>query len=139
METVDFLSKDFCLQPGLGWKFLLRRTWSGEKLLPLQFPGLSLPYYGKPSSHAESDGKSTNIGGGGRIGILKEGFLEGVLRWALRGGWVLRRVLRRGSKKGFSRRHLEGRNTPFQEYNPLRVRPNLGASPGPLGYLLDLF
>ena len=35
---------------------------------------------------------------------------------------VLRRVLRRGSKKGLSRSHLEGRNTPFQEYNPLGVR-----------------
>ena len=28
---------------------------------------------------------------------------------------------RRGSKKGLSRRHIEGRNTPFQEYDPLRV------------------
>ena len=28
----------------LGWKFLLRITWSGQKLLPLQFPGHSLPY-----------------------------------------------------------------------------------------------
>ena len=25
-----------------------RRTWSGQKLLSLQFPGLSLPYQGKP-------------------------------------------------------------------------------------------
>ena len=31
---------------------------------------------------------------------------------ALEGGRVLRRVLRRGSKKSFSRRRLEGRNTP---------------------------
>ena len=36
---------------------------------------------------------------------------------------VLRRVLRRGSKKGLSRRHLEGRNTPFREYDPVGVRP----------------
>ena len=43
-----FLSKDFCLQPGLEGKFLLRRTRSGQKLFPLQFPGLSLPYKGKP-------------------------------------------------------------------------------------------
>ena len=42
--TLDFLSQDFCLQPGLGWKSLLRRTWSGQKLFPLQFSGLSLPY-----------------------------------------------------------------------------------------------
>ena len=33
---------------------------------------------------------------------------------------VLRRVLRRGSEKGFSRKHLEGRNTPFRECG---VRP----------------
>ena len=38
---------------------------------------------------------------------------------------VLGRVLGRGSKKGLSRRHLEGRNMPFREYNPLRVRPIL--------------
>ena len=35
---------DFCQRPDLEWKFLLRRTWSGQKLLPLQFPGLSAPY-----------------------------------------------------------------------------------------------
>ena len=40
----EFLSKDFCLHPGLKWKFLLRRIWLGQKLLPLQFPELSLPY-----------------------------------------------------------------------------------------------
>ena len=34
-----------------------------------------------------------------------------------------RRVLRRGSKKGLSRRHLEGRNTPFLKYDPLGVHP----------------
>ena len=36
---------------------------------------------------------------------------------------VLRRVLRRGSKKGLSRRHLEGRSTPSREYDPLGVCP----------------
>ena len=41
--TPEFLTKHFCLQPGLGWKFLLRRAWSGQKLPPLQFPRLSLP------------------------------------------------------------------------------------------------
>ena len=35
---------------------------------------------------------------------------------------VLRRVLRRGSRKGLSRRNLEGRNTPFREYDPLGLR-----------------
>ena len=44
----------------------------------------------------------------------------------LQGGRVLRRVLKRGSKKGLSRKHLEGRNTPFREYDPLRVRPTRG-------------
>ena len=37
-------------------------------------------------------------------------------------------ILRRGSKKGLLRRHLEGRNTPFQEYDPLRVRPTQGGT-----------
>ena len=32
----------------------------------------------------------------------------------LKGERVLRRALRRGSKKGLSRRHIEGRNTPFR-------------------------
>ena len=36
-----------------------------------------------------------------------------------------RRVLRRGSRKGLSRRHLEGRSTPFREYDPLGVCLNL--------------
>ena len=45
------------------------------------------------------------------------------MRGASQGGRALRRVLRRGSKKGLSRRRLEGRNTPFREYGPLRVRP----------------
>ena len=68
--------------------------------------------------------------------VLETGF-EKVLRRVLRrclamclqGGRVLRRVLRRGSKKGLSRRHLEGRNTPFREYDPVGVRPNAPAPP----------
>ena len=36
---------------------------------------------------------------------------------------MLRRVRRRGSKKGLSRRHLESRSTPFREYDPLGVCP----------------
>ena len=32
--TEAWLCKDVCLQPGLGWKFLLRRTWSGQKTAP---------------------------------------------------------------------------------------------------------
>ena len=35
----------------------------------------------------------------------------------------VKRVVRRGSKKGLLRRHLEGKNTPCQEYDPLRARP----------------
>ena len=41
-QTPEFFDKDFCLQPGLEWKCLLRRIWSGRKLLPLQFPRLPL-------------------------------------------------------------------------------------------------
>ena len=33
-------------------------------------------------------------------------------------------ILRRGSKKGLSRRHLEGGNTAFREYDPVGVRPS---------------
>ena len=71
--TLQFLCKDFYVQPGLGRKFLVRRTWSGQKLLPLQFPGLLLPYQGKPGSltkdsllpQPESDGKSPETVGSG--------------------------------------------------------------------------
>ena len=45
------------------------------------------------------------------------------MQCVLQGGRVLRRVLRRGSKKGLSRRHLEGRSTPLREYDPVGVRP----------------
>ena len=45
------------------------------------------------------------------------------MQCVLQGGRVLRRVLRRGSKKGLSRRHLEGRRTPLREYDPVGVRP----------------
>ena len=79
--TPEFLTKDFCLQPGLKLKFLLRRTWLEHKLLPLQFPGPLLPYSGEPGFltkdlllpwvHPESDGKSSDVGVGGRIGIPK--------------------------------------------------------------------
>ena len=41
--TPEFLAKDFPSATKSRTKFLLRRTWSGQKLLPLQFPGLSLP------------------------------------------------------------------------------------------------
>ena len=71
--------------------------------------------------------------------LLETGF-EKVLRRVLRrclavclqGG----RVLRRGSKKGLSRRHLEGGNTPFREYDPVGVRPIFEfffSTPGPRG------
>ena len=65
-----------------------------------------------------------------------EGFLEGVLQWVLMGKRVLRRVLRRGSKKVLSRRHLEGRNTPFPEYDPLGVCPKEGSMVGHLRFSL---
>ena len=55
--------------------------------------------------------------------LLSEGFFEGALQWVLDGGRILRKVLRSGSKKGLLRRHLEGRNTSFEEYDPFRVRP----------------
>ena len=29
--STEFLTMDFCVQPGLGQKFLLRRTWSGQQ------------------------------------------------------------------------------------------------------------
>ena len=50
-------------------EILLRRTWSGEKELPLQFPGVSLPDQGESGfltedflSEPDSDGKSTDLG-----------------------------------------------------------------------------
>ena len=51
--------------------------------------------------------------------VLRRCLAEGFIR----GRRVLRRVLRRGSKKGLSRRHLEGRSTPFREYDPVGVCP----------------
>ena len=41
----------------------------------------------------------------------------------LKGERVLRRVLRRGSKKGLSRRRVEGRNTPFRRVRPRSRAP----------------
>ena len=40
-STPNFLSQGFFLEPGLGWKSLLRRIWSEEEQFPLQFPKLS--------------------------------------------------------------------------------------------------
>ena len=42
-------------------------------------------------------------------------FLEGVLQWALEGGRVLRRVLRKGSEKGLSEKALRRRKHAFPE------------------------
>ena len=51
--------------------------------------------------------------------LFQEGFLEGgVLQWVFEGGRVLRRVRRWGSQKGLSRRHIEGRSTPFRRVQP---------------------
>ena len=35
--TPGILTKDFCLQPGLGWNFLQRRTWSAQKFSNCNF------------------------------------------------------------------------------------------------------
>ena len=43
------------------------------------------------------------------------------MQWVLKGEKVLRRVLRRGSKKRLSRRHLEGRKHAFLEYGLVGV------------------
>ena len=53
--------------------------------------------------------------------------LRRCLAVGLMGRRVLRRVLRRGSKKGLSRRHLEGRSTPFREYDPIGMCPIQGS------------
>ena len=45
------------------------------------------------------------------------------MQWAFLGGSVLRSVLSRRPKKGLTRRHFEGRSTPFREHDPLRIRP----------------
>ena len=72
--TPEFLSKDFCLQPCLEWKFLLRRSRSGQKLLP----SLSLPHKGKAGVLSKNSlvpprirWKISRHWVGGRIGILK--------------------------------------------------------------------
>ena len=46
------------------------------------------------------------------------------MQWVLEGG----RVLRRGSKKGLSRRQLEGGNTPFKSTTPLACHPSCRGS-----------
>ena len=73
-----FISKDFCLQPGLEWKFLPRRTWSGQELPPLQFPGLSLPYQGKPGF------------------LSKDSLLPPRIRWTIGRRWGQIRILKIG-------------------------------------------
>ena len=77
-----FLCEDFCLQPSLNWKFLLRRTWSGQKCSHCNFQNLHpLTKRNQVSllrihfSHPESDWKSWDVGVGGRIGILKVALL----------------------------------------------------------------
>ena len=73
--TPKFLTKNFCLDPGLKWKFLTRRSCSDQTFLPLQSGGHQSPlnFKGKKGilvrthfPHPESDGK----GGGAQIGIL---------------------------------------------------------------------
>ena len=50
----------------------------------------------------------------------------------------LRGVLRRGSTSGLSRRHLEGRDSSFREYDPLHVRPSQDMRVRPLVYQKQL-
>ena len=67
--------------------------------------------------------------------VLRRVLRRSVLQWVLLGRRVLRRVLRRGSQKRLSRRHLEGRSTPFREYDPIGVCPILSARRGPDPFL----
>ena len=61
------LSKDFRLQPNLECKFLLRRTWSGQKPLPQDFQSLSkgnqVPLVGPFLSDPSSEGTMGRLGG----------------------------------------------------------------------------
>ena len=70
----------------------------------------------------------THVGGKFRHGLLEKSLILGtLLRSCLAVGFKGRkgskRVPRRGSKKGLSRRPLEGRNKSFQEYDPPRLHP----------------
>ena len=71
------LVRIFCLQPGLAWKFLLREPGRGKSCCHCNFQNFH--FLSKASrvslvrthfSHPESDGKSSDVGVGGRIGIL---------------------------------------------------------------------
>ena len=69
--------KDFCLQPGLERKFLLRRTWGRGKNAPTAVSRSFTPLLSENQvflvrihfSYPESDGKSEEVGRGDRIGI----------------------------------------------------------------------
>ena len=71
--TPEFLSKDFCLQPGLERKFLLRRTWSGQKTAPTAISRIStllaretrFPYEGFTSHTTRFRCKFNRLGGWG--------------------------------------------------------------------------
>ena len=70
--TPDLLSRNFCLEPDLRWKFLLRRTWLGQKTAPTAIfqdfhslsKGKQVALVRIHFSHPESDGKSADLGVG---------------------------------------------------------------------------
>ena len=78
-------------------------------------PSLRESYDNTTSKKGSSKGSRGCFWEGSKKGSYK-GLAVGIRRRELR------RVLRRGSKNGLSRRRLKGRNTPFQEYDPLCAR-----------------
>ena len=84
--TTEFLREDFCLQPGLRWKFLLRRTWSDENGSHCSFQDFhSLTKENQVSllriffSEPNSRGKSTDLGVGGGKNDPENNSLRAVL------------------------------------------------------------
>ena len=68
-QPQNSLLRIFRLQPGLERNFLLKRTWSGRKLLPLQFPGrkdnqvsLARTFLCAPGSESESADLGAGVG-----------------------------------------------------------------------------
>ena len=87
--TPELLSKDFCLQPGLGWKFLLRRTWSGKNCSHCSFQdfqsltkGNQVSLVRMHFSHPESMENRQTLGSGVESGSCKRMQLC-CLQWSL--------------------------------------------------------